>query len=180
MIMKNDVLDYIDILEHVLDVKVQHISAKSTAFCFIDRKRYSHRDSGLDQRLPLVQRDQPPSIIKVYRAMKGLGNRTLAEALLGTGGSVAKLSGLLLERSTVITLPAIESLVLRQETGEDVGIKLDGPDVHCFVESQAGAVEVFVMDCWRGRWRAGVNTLALADIGCVREGEIVLIRTVPN
>ena len=132
-------------------VTVGAVTAKKTADCFTDKTRYFFRDGDLDKFLPKHQSDQAESRFGVLQLTEPATFKKFVENVLGTKGSLQTLAKLLKERSLTTTLPAIETLIERQENGDDVGLRTDGWANFFFVENEDGDSVSVVYVCRRGR-----------------------------
>jgi hypothetical protein len=137
-------------------------SAKKSKACFTSTL-WVYRDSDIDTWLPKEQAAQAAGSVGVYQLQnpKGTTFREMAlaavQAALGT--SDEEIIGRLKEHGLTLTLPAIESMVERQESGEDVGLRTDGYANFAFLEDAAGSVSVIYFYRRGRRWNANVNRL---------------------
>ena len=123
-------------------VAVPATEAKPTADCFTNQARYYHRDGDLDKFLPKNQFAQEAGQFAVCELTETATFQQVAESVLGVSGDIQTLSKLPKERSHTTSLPAIEALIERQESGEDVGLRTDGWANFFFVENKDGSVSV--------------------------------------
>lgn len=148
-------------LQKIKDITTTAISGKNTSDCFIDTKRYYHRDPDLDNWLPTAQPEQPTASFPVNELRKEMKFKEMAENIVDEKGDVKKLSQIIIERKLTTTLPTIESLIERQEGGEDVGLRTDGYANFFFVEDKDGYVSVVLVGRNDGQWYVHVGRLAL-------------------
>lgn len=140
--------------------------AKKTKTCFTGRF-WAYRDSDIDSWLPKEQAAQVAGSVGVYQLQNPHGTtfREMAVAAVqaAPGTSDEEIIGRLKERGLTLTLPAIESMVERQESGEDVGLRTDGYANFAFLEDADGSVSVlhFVRD--DRLWYAYVRRLGHDD-----------------
>lgn len=128
IVLKKIEATVVSILVFVKEIAVPAIAGKKTAACFTNKSRYAYRDSDLDKWLPKNQPAQPAGRFSVQRMKKSATFAQATRDFLGAPdtATVAELARILLETGAVTTLPAIESLIERQENGEDVGLRTDG------------------------------------------------------
>jgi hypothetical protein len=151
------------------------VEGKKTKECF-SGNIWGYRDGDIDRWLPAGQPAQAGGPVGVYQPQKQEGTtfREMAAATLqvGSGTALELLGKALKEQGRTFTLPAVEALVERQESGEDVGLRTDGYANFFFVEDSDGSVSVLRAyrrgDRWVGfvdrldygfRWRAGRRLL---------------------
>jgi len=145
-------------------VAVPATEAKTTAECFTNQARYYHRDGDLDKFLPENQSAQDASQFAVCELTETATFQQMAESVLGVSGDIQTLSKLLIQRGHTITLHAIEALIERQETGEDVGLLTNGWANFFLVENKDGSVSVVgVRRGGGGGWRVGQRSFGLGS-----------------
>ncbi len=137
----------------------QAVTGKKTSDCFTNTSRYYYRDEDLDCLLPSNQFDQTDSRFSVLQLTENSTFKRVVERFLGVTGDIAHLSQTLKERGHTTTLPTIESLIERQEAGEDVGIRTDGRGNFFFVEGYYGGVLVIRVDRDRIQWQVSLYRL---------------------
>jgi hypothetical protein len=71
---------------------------------------------------------------------------------------------MLKEHGCITTLPTIESLIERQEGGQNVGLRTDGWANLFFVEDKDGSVSVVYALRRGGRWCVDVDRLGSGDV----------------
>ena len=130
-------------------VAVPATEAKPTADCFTNQMRYYRRDGDLDKFLPENQSVQDASQFAVYELTETATLQQMAESVLGVSGDIQTHSKL---RSHITSLPAIEALIERQESGEDVGLLTNGGANFFLVENKDGSVSVVSVDRDDGGW----------------------------
>jgi len=133
-------------------VAVPATEAKPTADCFTDRTRYYHRDGDLDKFLPENQSVQDASQFAVYELTETATFQQMAESVLGVSGDIQTLSKLLIQQGHTTSLLAIEALIKRQESGEDVGLLTNGWANFFLVENKDGSVSVVYVYRFDRRW----------------------------
>ena len=126
--------------------------AKPTTDCFTNRTRYYHRDGDLDKFLPKNQFAQEAGQFAVCELTETATFQQMAESVLGVSGDIQTLSKLLKERGYTTSLPAIEALIKRQESGEDVGLLTNGWANFFLVENKDGSVSVVCVHRLAGGW----------------------------
>ncbi len=138
------------------------IEGKKTGKC-LTGKRWAYRDGDIDRWLPGQQPAQTACSVGIYQLQNPQGTtfREMASATLavGPGTSLDLLGKALKEQGRTFTLSAIEQLVERQESGEDVGLRTDGWANLFFVEDEDGSVSVLSVRRHDGRWHAHVRQL---------------------
>jgi hypothetical protein len=132
----------VSLLTLVKIIATPTVARKKTSDCFIDKSQYYYRDPNLDAWLPKIQLDQPESKFSVQRLTQGATFKRAVESFLGVTGDIQTLSQALHGRGAVTTLPVIESLIERQEAGEDVGLQTNGYANFFFTENADGSVSV--------------------------------------
>ena len=134
-------------------ITVGATKTKPTTNCFTDTARYYYRDNDLDRYLPKNQSDQAESQFGVLPLTETTTFKEFAESVLGTQGDLKTLAKLLQQRGYTTTLPAIEALIERQESGEDTGLLTNGWANFFFVDNEDGE-SVSVVDVSRldRRW----------------------------
>lgn len=145
------------------------VVTKKTADCFTNRKRYTYRDSDLDNWLPKNQKEQMGANFLVQELNQQATFLQAVQEYLGMQGDVATLSQQLKIRNCITTLPTIESLIGQQEIGGDVGLRTDGYTNFFFVEDKDGSVSVVFALRFGGRWDVRVFRLdfgLLWIVGC--------------
>lgn len=153
------VMKKVSLLTLIKTITVPAVAGKKTSDCFTDKSRYCYRDPDLGAWLPKNQPDQPERNFSVQQLSKDGTFKQAVESFLETSGDVETLAGLLKERGCTTTLPVIESLIERQEGGEDVGLRTNGYANFFFVEDKDGSVSVVRAYRSGGRWRVGVRRL---------------------
>ena len=133
-------------------VAVPATEAKPTADCFMNRTRYYRRDSDLDKFLPENQSVQDASQFVVCELTETATFQQMAESVLGVSGDIQTLSKLLIQHGHTTSLLAIEALIKRQESGEDVGLLTNGWANFFLVENKDGSVSVVIVYRLAGRW----------------------------
>ncbi|MBI5004000.1 hypothetical protein HZC00_02825 [Candidatus Kaiserbacteria bacterium] len=151
------------------------IEGKETRSCFAGAI-WGYRDSDIDRWFPARQIAQTAGSVGVYQLQnpKGTAFREMALAALKASPDTSndQLAKMLKERGLTFTIQAIERLVERQESGEDVGLRTDGYANLAFAEDANGSVSVLrvgrSVDGWGayvyrfgdgGRWRAEYRLL---------------------
>ena len=119
-------------------ITVGATKTKPTTNCFTDTARYYYRDNDLDRYLPKNQSDQAESQFGVLPLTETTTFKEFAESVLGTQGDLKTLAKLLQQRGYTTTLPAIEVLNERQESGEDTGLLTNGWANFFFVDNEDG------------------------------------------
>jgi len=133
-------------------VAVPATEAKPTADCFTNQMRYYRRDGDLDKFLPENQSVQDASQFAVYELTETATLQQMAESVLGVSGDIQTLSKLLIQHGHTTSLLAIEALIKRQESGEDVGLLTNGWANFFLVENKDGSVSVVIVYRLAGRW----------------------------
>lgn len=140
------------ILAFVMEVVIPPVAGKKTRDCFRDKKRYYHRDSDLDSWLPEDQSEQLAGNFSIQQLAQLGTFKQVVESFLGITGEIPVLAQALKVKGHVTTLPTVESLVERQEAGEDVGLRTDGYANFFFVEDGDGSVSVVNVYWDDGQW----------------------------
>ena len=137
------------------------IEGKNTGDCFTG-DRWSYRDPNIGRWLP-DQQEQFIGAVSVYQLQNsaGITFREMAMVALSVAPETPldQLAKLLKERGYTLTLPAIESMVEKQEGGEDIGLRTDSYANFAFVEDAHGSVSVLLASRGVGRWYGSVNRL---------------------
>ena len=137
-------------------ITVGATKTKPTTNCFTDTARYYYRDNDLDRYLPKNQSDQAESQFGVLPLTETTTFKEFAESVLGTQGDLKTLAKLLQQRGYTTTLPAIEVLNERQESGEDTGLLTNGWANFFFVDNEDGeSVSVVGVGRCGGQWAVG-------------------------
>lgn len=139
------------------------VAGKKTSKCFTDKSRYYYRDSDLDGWLRKDQPAQPESVFAVQKLAEPATFKKIAETFLGIIGDIKTIARELKSRGHVTTLAVIESLIERQENGEDVGLLTNGYGNFFFVADGNESVSVVRVGRDDGRWHAGVRRLGSDD-----------------
>jgi hypothetical protein len=151
----------VSILTFVKIITTPVIKGKKTAKCFTG-KIFGYRDSDLDSWLPKDQSDWPEGKFSAQQLAKNATFKQAVESFLGVSGDTDFLAKTLKERNHITTLSVIESLVERQEAGEDVDIRTDGWANFFFVEDKDGSVSVVGVYCYDRQWYVRVLRLSHA------------------
>ena len=133
-------------------VAVPATEAKPTADCFTNQARYYYRDDDLDKFLPKNQSAQDASQFAVCELTETATFQQVAESVLGVSGDIQTLSKLLIQHGHTTSLLAIEALIKRQESGEDVGLLTNGWANFFLVENKDGSVSVVCVHRLAGGW----------------------------
>ena len=149
----------ISLLTLVKTITTPAVPDKKTSDCFTNKLRYYYRDSDMDSWLPKNQPEQPESNFSVQQLGQPATFKQAVESFLGVAGDIQTLSQTLKDRGVVTTLPTIESLIERQENGEDVGLRTDGYANPFFTEDKVGSVSVVRADRRDCQWRVYVYGL---------------------
>ena len=143
-------------------VALGQIAGKKTTKCLIG-DRWAYKDGDIDRWLWRINPDQPACSVGIYQLQNPQGTtfREMAAAALkvGPGTALDLLVKALKEQGRTFTLPAIEQLVERQESGEDVGLRTDSYANFFFVENLDGSVSVLLVSRHAGRWTPYVHRL---------------------
>lgn len=140
------------LLTLVKTITTPAIAGKKTANCFTNKSRYYYRDPDLDNWLLKDQPSQPEGKFSVQQLAQPATFKQAVGSFLVVSGNIQTLSGLLKERGCITTLPTIESLIERQESGEDVGLRIDGWGNFFFVENEDESVSVVHASRHGGQW----------------------------
>lgn len=159
--------------------KLGKVAGKKTRDCMSNTAHWYYRDSDIDHWLPAKQPAHTEGVISVYQMQKGMTFRETAAAVLqiGAGTSLDLLAKALKENGHVLTLPDIEQMVEKQESGEDVGLRTDGWANFAFVEDAVGSVSVARFRRDHGRWYVDVRRLGY-DNRCYAENYLLLRNSV--
>lgn len=133
------------VLKMIKQITSEVITAKRKANCFVDKYRYYYRDGNLVNWLPETQAEQSATSFSVNELLKKSTFKAMAEEIVGEKGNIKKISQILISRKHTTSLPAIESLIERQDGGENVGLQTDGRSNFFFVENVDGGVSVIYM-----------------------------------
>jgi hypothetical protein len=136
----------------VKNITLGAVAGKNTAGCFTSKSRYYYRDGNLDNWLHENQPYQAESGYSIQQLTRLAPFKEVVESHLGITGDIATLAGALKERKVTTTLPAIEALIERQESGEDVNLRTDGYANFFFVEDKDGGVSVVYVSRVDGQW----------------------------
>ncbi|OHB01674.1 MAG: hypothetical protein A3A96_03375 [Candidatus Zambryskibacteria bacterium RIFCSPLOWO2_01_FULL_39_39] len=157
------------LLSFVKTITTPTIAGKKTSECFTNKSRYYYRDGNLDVWLPKNQPNQSESKFSVQQLAQSATFRQAVENFLGQSGDIVVLARLLKELGYITTLPTIESLIERQEAGEDVGLWTNGYANFFFVEEKAEnegeepSVSVVGARRHDGQWLVHVDRLDVAS-----------------
>ncbi len=156
------------VLAFVMTIAVPAVAGKKTRDCFTNKTRYYYRDSDLDGWLPEDQKEQAGGKFSVQQLNMPGTFKQAVESFLGVTGEIPVLAQTLRDRHCITTLPTIESLIERQEAGENVGLRIDGYANFFFVEEKAEEGKepsVSVVNALRSddRWNVNVFSLDLGD-----------------
>lgn len=158
------------ILTFISTVAIAAVPAKKTADCFTNKSRYYYRDPNMGSWLPQNQPGQPKSKFSIQQLSQPATFKQAVESFLGQTGDIKTLARLLKERGAVTTLTAIESLVERQESGENVDLRTDGRANFFFIENknkddaEEGCVSVVYAYRIDGQWRVRVIRLGYGGV----------------
>ena len=159
-----------NILSVFKSVTIEATAEKKTTDCFTDKKRYYYCDPNFDNLLPEIQEAQPAGEITAHRLAREAKFVEMVQGLLGTTETdLAVLSRLAIQTGHVFTLPQIEALIERQETGEDMGLRLDSWANFFLVLNKNGSVSVVGMGWYGGGWSVFLNPLGrneVWNVGC--------------
>lgn len=147
------------LLDFAFMAEVAEIGGKKTKDCFSDESRYYYRDTNLDLWLPEIQPTEPKGKLIVHELNKSATLKQIIENFLRESGDVEILSRGLRSLNIAVTLPRIESLIDRQESGEDVGLLTKGYANFFFVEDKKDGVSVVRVCRPGGPWHVGVHRL---------------------
>lgn len=132
----------VTILAFVRTVAFPSIAGKKTKDCFTNKKIFGYRDSDLDNWLPKNQPDETEGKFSAQQLTQNSTFKQTTESFLGVSGDIDFLAKTLKDLGHITTLPVIESLIERQEAGEDVGLLTNGWANFFFVEDKDGNVSV--------------------------------------
>jgi hypothetical protein len=166
LVMKKVEATVVSILTFVKTITAPAVAGKKTNDCFTSKSRYCYRDDDLDNWLPENQPEQIESKFSVMKIKKSATFKQVVESFLEIKGDIKLLSQALKERGHTTTLPVIESLIERQEGGEDVLLRTDGWASFFFVEDDEGGVSVVRVRRLGRQWYVGVYTLGSVDVWC--------------
>lgn len=137
-------------------------NGKKTRDCFSDNY-WVNRGVDIDRWLPWEQVANDAGFVGVYQLQNPVGTtfREMALAVVGWASEVLsnQLDTTLKGRGHTLTLPEVESLVERQQGGEDVGLRTDRFANFAFVEDANGSVSVLGFNRLDYRWSAGIHML---------------------
>ena len=139
-------------------------AGKKTKDCFTNKLRYAYRDPNLDAWLLQNQPAEPESKFLVRKLDQSATFKQVVESFLSETGDVKTLSQSLKMLGVVTTLCRIESLVERQEAGEDVGLRTDGG--FFFVEDKDGGVSVVRAYRLDRQWNVDIYRLGYDSVWC--------------
>lgn len=166
IVMKKVEATVVSILTLIKTVRTSAVAGKKTHNCFTNKSRYYYRDSDLDNWLPADQPEQAESKFSVQQLTQNSTFAQAAREFIGAPNTatIAELAHVLREVGAVTTLPTIESLIERQEKGEDVGLRTNRYANFFFVEEKEEEGKepcVSVVRAYRGgrRWCVGVGRL---------------------
>lgn len=155
----------VSLLALVKTISTPAIAGKKTSDCFTNKLlRYCYRDGKLDSWLPESQPEQVSGEFSVVQLTKNAAFKQAVGSFLGITGDIQTLSQILKERGHITTLPVIESLIERQEAGEDVGLRTNGWANFFFVENKDGSVSVVNASRADRRWHVRVDRLGIGPV----------------
>lgn len=140
-------------------IRLRAVHGGKTVQYFINKSWCYYHDKNLDNWLPKNQPDQAESTYSVQRLTRPATFKEAVESYLGITGDIATLAAALKERKLTTTLPAIETLIERQENGEEIGLRTENWANFFFVEDKDGGV--LVVDARRdgSQWCVDVRRL---------------------
>ena len=148
------------LLTIVRTVTTSVVAGKKTRDCFTNKLRYLYRDPYLDAWLPANQPEQMRSNFSVQQLNRPATFIQAAEFWLGMKNMNMEAIPL-----CITTLPTIESLIERQEGGEDVGIGTNGYANLFFVpDGRGGIILVAAVACGNGYWNIYVKLLSYKSL----------------
>ncbi|MFZ2555947.1 MAG: hypothetical protein WAZ27_01190 [Minisyncoccia bacterium] len=149
-------------LELIRASNLGQTESKKTRACF-SGKLWVYRDGNIDGWLTKEQSVRSAGSVGVYQLQnpKGTTFREMALAATQTtsGPSDEGIVARLKELGFTLTLPEIENMVERQESGEEVGLRTDGYANFAFVENAGGGVSVLYFYLRDRGWCAYVRGL---------------------
>lgn len=149
-----------NVLANLKKITINPTLEKRTADCFTNTERYYHRDSNLNTLLPEIQPAQEAVEVAVNKLLENSRFVGMVQSLLGTTDTgTTVLSREIIARKYIFFLPQIEQLIDRQESGENVGLRVDGWGNFFLVLNKKGGVSVVCVCRRGGRWSVGVYDL---------------------
>lgn len=149
-------------------VTVPSIKGKKTKDCFRDKSRFNHREKNLDIWLPETQPRQVKSNFSVRQLVQETTFKQTVEDFLGITGEVKNLAQALKSRRAVTTLAVIESLIERQEYGENVGLRTDDRTNFFFVEEnekkEDSGISIVGVGRYCGKWRINISRFSYRGV----------------
>lgn len=169
-VMEKAVVVAKNLLSVVKSVTLAVTAEKRTADCFGNQERYYYRDPNLDILLPEIQGAQPEGKVIAHQLDKPAKFVEMVRDLLGTTETdIVTLSQLAIKAGQVFSLPQIEALIERQETGEDVGLRTDGWANFFLVLNKEGSVSVLYADRNDRQWFVYLRSLADGNLWSARD-----------
>ena len=156
----------------VTSTDLDAIPVKKTAECF-RKSCWSYRDSDFDSWLPAEQLATKAQSISAHRFATQSTFIEMARAALKVDPDFPIEGLTILLFRHVLTLPQLEQLVDKQESGVDVGLRTDGYTNFAFVENSEGGVSVAGVDRDVAGWGGGVYRLD-RDVRWDRVGRLLL------
>jgi len=154
------------VLVHYKTVDLVNVKPKKASDCFTG-KLWSYRDVEIDIDLTNEQIADAFNAVGVYMLHDppGTSFREMSRAAVQavSESSDKEIILRLKERRLTLTLQEVDSLVERQECGEDVGIHDDGFLNFAFVEDAKGSVSVLSFYRRNRQWEINDIPLALSD-----------------
>jgi hypothetical protein len=142
------------------EVMLQSAPGKLTSECFVNRSLFNHRNKNLDVLLPKVQHPKDEKIFVVSELVRRKTILDIAYGLLGRSPIPRALTEFFTRDGHAMSLPQIENLIERQESGEDIGLITKGMVNLFFVESDVEPVSVICADRHnKARWDITVHSV---------------------
>lgn len=158
------VIETVLFLQAVKTVVLKATDSQKTSDCFINKKRYVHRDSEIGTLLPEEQKATGAGNVIAHALGKDMTFREMGQSLLETDKEdINVLSKRLIEGGYTVTLTEIEDLVERQEQGEDVGLLTNGHANFFLVVNKDGSVSVVDVFRYDRRWYVSLRSFGFAD-----------------
>lgn len=151
-------------------VTIMAVAEKKTADCLTNQERYYYRDPNLDALLPEVQEEQTEGKAIAHQLSRPAKFVEMVQNLLCTTETdIDKLSRLVIEAGQVFSLTQIESLIERQEAGEDIGLRTDSWGNFFLVLNKKGSVSVLYAGRSGGLWVVSLCSLSYGRLWGVED-----------
>ncbi|MCI5108325.1 MAG: hypothetical protein MRY49_00570 [Candidatus Pacebacteria bacterium] len=153
----------VSFLKPLTTVTLNPTSGKKTSDCF-QGSRYYFRDADIDNLLPEDQKATKSGESTAHQLEKEMTFKEIAQSILNTKEEdEVTLQKMLIKAGHTHTLPEIEGLIERQESGEDVGLNTNSYANLFFTKNREGSVSVVNVYRSDRSWGVFVNSFGLAN-----------------